>query len=200
MKFNLGLIRTKLILSLRSAWSVLVQPRYAALAVVFGFVFFEIVYWAFNLSILRVVLGSGLGVGEKTVFMLSPFKDIFTTTGGLVGTLMILVAVVQGINLSMLVYTVKHQKKLNAGVIGGGSIAGLLAVVGLGCSACGTSLLVPIVTIFASTSAVAISEKITVIAPLLAVIVGLVGVYYLGIQVANVKAKLKQTNQKKGDK
>ena len=176
------------------------RPAYAALAVLIAFIFFEVVYWAFNMNILGLVLGSGLSLLEKVAFMLSPFKDVFSTTSLLVGVLMIAVAVVQGINLALLVYTVKHQKKLNAGVIGGGSIAGLLAVVGLGCSVCGTSLLVPIVAIFASASAVAISEKLTVIAPLLAVIVGLVGVYYLGIQVANITARLKQSRQNQADK
>ena len=200
MGIKFGLIQAKLQLSLRSIWSVISQPLYAVLAVTLGFIFFEVVYWAFNMNILSLVLVSGLSIVEKAVFMLSPFQDIFSTTSGLVGTLMISVAAVQGVNLALLVYTIKHRRRLNAGVIGGGSIAGLLDVFGLGCSACGTSLLVPIVAIFASSSAVAISEKLTVIAPLLAVIIGLIGVYYLGIQVANIGARLKQTNQDIGDK
>lgn len=165
------------------------------LAVLLAFLFFEIVYWLFNLGVLGVVLGSGLALADKLIFLLSPFRDIFSSTSGIVGAMVILVAVIQGVNLAVLVYTVKHLKRLNTGVISGGSIAGLLAAIGLGCSVCGTSLLVPIVAVFASTSAVAISEKLTIIASPLAVIIGLIGLYYLGIQVANINAKLKQSSQ-----
>ena len=196
---NYSLFMTKLKLSLKSVLVVITRPRYLALAILLAFVFFEIVYWAFNLGILSVVLGSGIGLSDKVLFLLSPFRDIFSTAGALVGILMILVALVQGINLAMLVYTVKHQRRLNAGVIGGGSIAGILAVVGLGCSACGTTLLTPIVAIVvsSSSSAFSIAEGLTVIAPLLAVIVGLVGMYYLGIEIAKINALLKQSEPPK---
>ena len=101
---------------------------------------------------------------------------------------MIAISLVQGQSIAALVYTLRHQQKFDAVAITGGSVAGFLAIIGLGCPACGTSLVTPIVAIFVSGSAIAVSESITHIALPLALLVGLYGLYAIGLKAASARA------------
>ena len=75
-------------------------------------------------------------------------------------------------------------------------MVGILALVGLGCPACGTSLVTPIVAMVASGSAVAVAESITRIALPVALVAGVAGLYYAGLQAANVRALREQVEAK----
>lgn len=101
---------------------------------------------------------------------------------------MITLAIVQGLSLAALVYAIRHQPKTDGKMLGGSAFVGLLAVIGLGCPACGTSLITPIVAIFLSSSAVAVSEQIATIALPLATAVGLYGLYVIGLRLSTIKA------------
>ncbi len=158
-----------------------------------AFVFFELIYWLFNTSVLRIVLSSAnLNLLEKLHFVVSPLWSLAATNGAYTAGLMIALSLVQGQSLAALAYTLRHQQKFDAAAIGGGSVAGLLAVIGLGCPACGTSLVTPIVAIFVSGSTVALSESITRIALPIALIVGLYGLYAIGLKAATARASAEQ--------
>ncbi len=186
---KLSFLRLKLILSAKTVWWVLGQWRYALLALVVALAFFELIYWLFNLSTFTTVLtSSGLSMGEKFRFVVDPLFSLGQTNGMYTAILMLLVSLVQGINISVLTYTIRHQQKLDAAAVGGSSFVGLLAIIGLGCPSCGTSLLTPIIAIFVSGSAVAISESITRISLPIALAVGLYGLYVIGLKAAGARA------------
>lgn len=176
-------------LSVKTHWWLLRRWKYAVLALFAAFLFFELIYWLFNTSVLRIVLSStNLNILEKLRFVFDPLWSLGSTNGVYTAVLMILLSLVQGQSIAALIYTIRHQQKFDPAAIGGGSIAGLLAIIGLGCPACGTSLVTPIVAIFVSGSTVAVSESITRIALPLALIVGLYGMYAIGLKAATARA------------
>lgn len=192
MQKKLSFFGTKLKLSLHTVGWVLSQWRYSLLAFATAVLFFELIYWMFNLSVIITILGSNsVSVVEKINVLMSPIGSIVTSSGSFVALLMIILSLLQGINIAVLVFTIRHQKKVDPSLLGGSTFVGLLALIGLGCPACGTSLITPVVAIFVSTSAIVISEKIMLAVLPIAIIVGLYGIYVLGLRAATAKINYK---------
>lgn len=174
------------------------KPAYLALAIALALVFFELVYWLFNLPTLASLMASaGLTISDKVGLLASPFSSVRESNGQVLFAMMIILSVVQGFSLSALVYALKNQPKVDSKMIEGSALISLLAVIGLGCPACGTSLLTPLIAMFASGSAVAISEQITAVALPLAILIGFYGLYSLGSRIATIKITAEQNNNKK---
>ncbi len=181
--------RQKVSLASGKIFWLLRQWRYTALALVAAGAFFELIYWLFNLQIFtKILTSSKVGFLDKLELLIVPFRSIGVASGRFSLILMILLAIIQGITIAGLVYVVKNQPKVDAKLFGSSTITSLLAVVGLGCPACGTSVLTPIVALFVSGSTLAISETITEIALPLAILVGLYGLQTIGLRIATVKA------------
>ncbi len=179
----------KLKLSLRSLGWLFRRWRYTLLAVVAATAFFELVYWLFDLSALSTILfSSQLSIAAKFAVLISPLEAIASVNGTPTIITMLALALIQGVTIAALSYAIRHQPKVDSKLLGGSTLLGLLAVIGLGCPACGTSLVTPVVALFVSGSAVTVSESITVIAVPLALIIGLYGLYVLGLRVATVRA------------
>lgn len=192
MKDKLSFFGIKLKLSLQTIGWVLSKWQYALLALATAFLFFELIYWMFNFGVLFTILGSGgVSVAEKINVLMSPIGSIVTSSGAFVASLMVVLSLLQGINIAVLTFTIRHQKKIDPSLLGGSTFVGLLALIGLGCPACGTSLITPVVALFVSTSAVAISEKIMLVILPIAIIIGLYGIYILGLRAATAKANYK---------
>ncbi len=187
---KLSFFKLKVKLSAKIVWWVLRQWRYTLLAIVVAFLFFELIYWLFNFNTFTIVVGSGnLNLVEKTRFIFDSLFSLGSTNGTYTATLMLLVSTLQGINIAVLTYTIRHQQKLDTAILGGGSFVSLLAIIGLGCPSCGTSLATPIVAIFVSGSTVAISESITRISLPIALAVGIYGLYSIGLKAATARAQ-----------
>jgi len=188
MKATLRFLSVKLKLSVKTLLWLLAQWRYSLLACIVAVLFFELMYWLFNLSVLGIILGSGnVSFTEKVSVLLSPFHSVAAASGVFLFILMVLVSLTQGIAIASLAYIFRHQRAIDPGLIGGSSAVSLLALLGLGCPACGTSLLTPIVAIFVSGSAVAVSERIMNILLPFAFLAGLYGLYAVGLKLANVR-------------
>lgn len=184
-----ALLQAKLRLSLRTIGWLLGQWRYAIVALIAGVAFFELIYWLFNFDLAVLLFGNpSIGIMKKVDVFLSPLTTISNQNGIAATIQMWIIALLQGVNIALLIYVVRHQRKLDAGAIGGSSFVGVLAIIGLGCPSCGTSLVTPIVAMFASGSAVVVSESIVAVALPLAIVIGLYGVYALGLKAANVRA------------
>lgn len=193
MKEKLSFFGIKLKLSAKTVGWVLSRWRYALLALVTAFLFFELIYWMFSLEVLFTILSSsGVSIVEKINVLLSPLGSIAAraSSGTYVASLMVILSLLQGVNIAVLAFTMRHQQKTDPSLLGGSTFVGLLALIGLGCPACGTSLITPVVALFVSTSAVAISEKIMLVVLPLAIIVGLYGIYVLGLRASSAKASL----------
>ena len=198
MRDRANLLWTKLRLAATTIVSILSQWRYLLLACIIAILFFELTYWLFNLPFLGVILASSnVGFGEKLAVLASPFASIAQVSGLYTVILMVLLSLAQGISIAMLAYVVKHQKKLDAELLGGSSLVSLLALVGIGCPACGTSLLTPIVALFVSGSAVALSEKIMVFLLPFALIVGVYGLYAIGLKTATIHRRIHAAHNNK---
>lgn len=190
MKQKLKFFITKLQLSMRTIGWVLTQWRYALLATAFAILFFELIYWLFNLSVLTTILTSGnVTPLEKLEVLASPVQAIASAEGMTTALLILILAIIQGINLAVLTYTIKHQPKVDQKLVGGSTVVTFLAVLGLGCPACGTSLITPIVAVFVSGSAVAVSERIAAIVTPIALLVALYGMYVVGLRAATIRAQ-----------
>ncbi len=188
MRHMLSFTLIKLRLSAKNLGWLLSRWQYSVLASIVALLFFELMYWLFNLSVLGIILGSGnVTLAEKVAVLASPFHAIAAASGTSMLILMLLVSLVQGISIAALAYVFRHQKTIDPSLVGGSSVVGLLAVLGLGCPACGTSLLTPIVAIFVSGSAVAVSERIMLVLLPFALIIGLYGLYVVGLKVANAR-------------
>lgn len=189
MKFNTKLVLLKIRIAIQSVAWLMSKPNYLLLAAALSLVFFEFVYWMFNLSTFWALMSSTkLGLSDKLDVLMSPFSSLQAQNGELTFAMMILLSIIQGIALASLTYVVRNQPKVDAKLLGGSATVGFLAVVGLGCPACGTSLVTPLVTLFVSGSAASVSETITQIALPVAVLVGGYGLYAVGKQVANTRA------------
>jgi hypothetical protein len=194
---RLALLQLKAKLAAKTVGAIMAQPQYALMAMLAAWLFFELVYWMFNMSALQAVLASSsVSPGDKVAVLASPFTAIFAASGMFVGAMMVLLAIIQGINIAVLAYIMSQQRTINAKAVSGGSLVGILALVGLGCPACGTSLVTPIVAMVASGSAVAVAESITRIALPVALVAGVAGLYYAGLQAANVRALREQVEAK----
>lgn len=190
MRNRLHYIWVKVKLSARTVVWLMRQWRYSLLAFIVAILFFELLYWLFNLEFLTIILMSGnVTLVEKISVLYSPLTSIAATNGLPTVIMMVCVALLQGVSIAMLTYTIRHQKKLDSELLGRSSIVSLLAIIGIGCPACGTSLLTPIVALFVSSSAVAVSERIMIVLLPLALLVGLYGLYAIGLKAATIRAK-----------
>lgn len=163
--------------------------RYAVTAMLAALFFFELVYWMLKLPVFWTLMtSSNLSLFDKLHQLTGPFTYLTAQNGYFIASLMVLLAIIQGVSLTAVVYAVRHQPKLDETLLGESAVIGFIALIGLGCPACGTSLITPIVALFVSGSAVTVSQVIARILLPLAVLVGLYGLYVVGLRVANIRA------------
>lgn len=178
----------KLKVSLVSAGKVLRKPQYALLAVFGAILTSGFILWSLNLGLLIAVLfKTSLGVSTKVGFFMSVYSSLYTIYGTFISSVIIIFAVLFGINLSLLMFTLKHhgftaipQKSSASGF--------MLAVIAGGCAACGTSLVAPLLTTFGATSTVFIQD-ISILFLLLGSVLITYSVYKLGLVCAYVLAR-----------
>ena len=162
-------------------WFVLKKPIWAIAALVIALMIAALIYLSINFGFYGSLLGSGLSVGDKlqTVGLMSQsmFRSFVEDFSGL---LLLAVALLQGVAIAVLIFTARRNKKMDAKVAGRSGIALVAATIGLGCVPCGTSLLIPIMTLVFSSSAPAMLGTANTI--ILAVALGLTiySVYTVG--------------------
>jgi hypothetical protein len=176
---NLKLLRLKIQISFVSILTVLLKPLYLLLFI-FGWLVAEaMMLWSLNLELVKFVLiDSGVHITTKLEFFFSVYRDIFLNYGSLQGSSILLFSALFGINLALLVFTFRGRNKESIPKKSG-IASTLLAIVGGGCLACGTSILYPVlVTLGVSTTIFA--QKIGIIITWLAIGFLLYSIYKLG--------------------
>lgn len=165
------------------------RPAYFFLAAVVSVVFYEFIFWFLNLGLLHYLLTSPfLTVGDKLEMIIGSYSNIFHLPLSPLALTLFAVSIFQGIAVAALVYSIKKERAMQRGLLkefGGTGIAGALSVLGLGCAACGTSLVTPILTFFFATSSVAVAEEVGLYSAVLALVVSLITVYLTGLKLAN---------------
>lgn len=165
------------------------KPAYFLLAATVSIVFYQFIFWFLNLGLLQYLLTSPfLTIGDKLELLIGSYSGVFRLPISPLAITLFAVSVIQGITVAALVYTVRRERSKQRGLMkdfGGTGIAGALSVLGLGCAACGTSLVTPVLTFFFTTSAVAVAEEVGLYSAVLALIVSLITVYLAGFKLSS---------------
>lgn len=162
-------------------WNLLLRSsrRYALLGV-FVIILFTL-QWLFNIDqLIDIVFGSNpLSFADRIDFLLDGFVNIFRFADDFVPISMILIAFMQAVTITLLV-TFRYIKKLRskqAAPLG-------LSFLGVGCVACGGSILTPILGVIAANISIAAAESISNILLVLALVVSYISMNKVAFMVA----------------
>lgn len=165
------------------------KPAYLFLAAGISIVFYEFIFWFLNLGLLQYLLSSPyLTVGDKLQMLIGSYSGIFMLPLSPLALTLFAVSLFQGVAVAALVYSIRKERAMRRGFLkdfGGTGIAGVLSVLGLGCAACGTSLVTPILTFLFATSSVAVAEEVGLYSAILALVVSIITVYLSGLRLTH---------------
>lgn len=171
----------KVKLSVHGIASVLKAPKYLILAVLVSLLFTQFIFWLLNLGLLQYITTTvTLTFVEKIKFFLEMTLVFIETADTLQGFLLLSISILQGIAVALIAYSFRSAGRIDRKSMSGSTLASLGAMIGLGCAACGTSLIVPVITIFFSGSAYAIADTVGIYASIIALLVAVYAVYRLG--------------------
>ncbi len=126
------------------------QIKYIATAVIIAVVIFVLAVWLSNVSlVIDIVFNSSVPITDKIGFMFSFVGSIQTNFTAISASYTIIIAVLFGINISLLVYYIRSRqtKSLASGTTL--SVGGLVSgVFGIGCATCGTFVFTSILALF----------------------------------------------------
>jgi hypothetical protein len=160
-------------------------PKYFLITIVATVAFAVIIYFAINANFYGPLMMSRLPILNKIALLGSMIIDIFKQSfTSLNGALLMVVSILQGISIAAVIFTAKNNRdneKTVSRQVGLSGIASIAATIGLGCVPCGTSLILPIVTLFFSGAAAATAANIaSTIVLLLALLLSLFSLYKSG--------------------
>ena len=171
--------------ALLGAGRMLGLPKYFLITIVATVAFAVIIYFAINANFYGPLMMSRLPILDKITLLgsmiIDIFKQSFTSPNG---ALLMIVSILQGVSIAAVIFTAKNNRdneKTISRQVGLSGIASIAATIGLGCVPCGTSLILPIVTLFFSGAAAATAANITsTIVLLLALLLSLFSIYKSG--------------------
>ena len=160
-------------------------PKYFLITIVATVAFAVIIYFAINANFYGPLMMSRLPILDKIALLgsmiIDIFKQSFTSPNG---ALLMVVSILQGVSITAVIFTAKNNRdneKTVSRQVGLSGIASIAATIGLGCVPCGTSLILPIVTLFFSGAAAATAANIaSTIVLLLALLLSLFSLYKSG--------------------
>ena len=160
-------------------------PKYFLITIVATVAFAVIIYFAINANFYGPLMMSRLPILDKIALLGSMIIDIFKQSfTSLNGALLVVVSILQGVSIAAVIFTAKNNRdneKTVSRQVGLSGIASIAATIGLGCVPCGTSLILPIVTLFFSGAAAATAANIaSTIVLLLALLLSLFSLYKSG--------------------
>ena len=160
-------------------------PKYFLITIAATVAFAVIIYFAINANFYGPLMMSRLPILDKIALLGSMIIDIFKQSfASLNGALLMVVSILQGVSITAVIFTAKNNRdneKTVSRQVGLSGIASIAATIGLGCVPCGTSLILPIVTLFFSGAAAATAANIaSTIVLLLALLLSLFSLYKSG--------------------
>ena len=174
-------VKNTLMQSAKGVFFVLQKPKYFILAIFFSFLLSLIIYFSINFNFYGPLLFSSMGL-SATFFVLGTMIQTMAQSYFIdsIGIMLLIISSLQGMSISLLVYNIKLNRQFNTKVIAGSGFATIAAVIGLGCVPCGTSLLVPIMTIIFASSAPALLNTANLIVLILASFLSIYSLYKIG--------------------
>ncbi|QJU07885.1 hypothetical protein FBF29_04320 [Candidatus Saccharibacteria bacterium oral taxon 488] len=173
---------------------ILSLPQYLLLAVVLSLLFALIIFFAINANFYGPLMMSRLPILDKVALLGTMFIDIFkqgfTSPNG---ALLLMVSILQGLSITVVIFTAKKNKRSEQSVtrqVGLSGLASVAAAIGLGCVPCGTSLILPLVAVFFSGAAAATAATVaSTLVLILALLLSLFSLYKSG-QIAFMHTEL----------
>ena len=164
---------------------ILGLPKYFLITIVATVAFAVIIYFAINANFYGPLMMSRLPILDKIALLGSMIIDIFKQSfTSLNGALLMVVSILQGVSIAAVIFTAKNNRdneKTVSRQVGLSGITSIATTIGLGCVPCGTSLILPIVTLFFSGAAAATAANIaSIIVLLLALLLSLFSLYKSG--------------------
>jgi hypothetical protein len=112
------------------------------------------IIWSLNLSLIQyVIFDAPVSAYDKLTFFGTTYQTLFTTFDSVQSVGIIVFSILFGLNAMLLAYVIRAKGVWAIPKSGGGGV--VLAVLGGGCVACGTSLLAPLLATVGATSTVA---------------------------------------------
>lgn len=166
----------------RGAKTALSHPVYLILAIIFAWLISALIYFSINMNFYGSLFLSDMLIGDKlsalNLMMKTMLTSYFIDSTGL---LLLAVSLVQGVALALLVYNFRNSKQVDSKAVAGGGLAAIAAIVGLGCVPCGTSLLIPIMTLVFSSSSYLLLDAANSLVLIAALVLSFYALYKTGL-------------------
>lgn len=166
------------------------QWHYALLALGIGLVVYTVLFWINNLPTISYIISSStIPLGVKLQLLSGTFTAIVKHGGSLSLATTLIIALLQGFALAALVYIIRQQRsssRSTSSAIGGAGAAGILAALGMGCGACGTSLITPILVAIGASSSTALASTIGNITLAFSLLISIYSIYIIGKKLSMV--------------
>lgn len=166
-------------LAARTARLVLSIPVYLGIAALAGFVGLSLFVLTQNLAIVGdVVLGGSLPLDARLSVLVGLYPVVGSVFGPASSALLLLVAALVGIDIAMLAYHVReHGLSVRQG--GSGTVGVILGTLGAGCAACGSAVLVGVLSLLGVTGAATLLPLDGLEFALLALVALLLSVFWI---------------------
>ncbi|EMA44441.1 hypothetical protein [Halococcus saccharolyticus] len=139
----------------RTARLVVTIPLYAAIALVAAVCGLTLFVLSQNLPLAEFLIASSLPLDSRLIILTEQYPFIGTNYGPLQGLLLIVTAVLIGVNVAMVIYHLREHA-LSAAQ-GTTSVAGVvLGTLGAGCAACGSAVLAGVLSLFGVTASLTV--------------------------------------------
>jgi len=141
---------------------VMSRPAYIAIAIA-GFLTFSFIFALFqNGTATWHLLWSSISLGDKAGLLLDVTGRILQNFLDLWGLVLILLAALQGLTLSLLIFGWRMRMSARATAAGleAGGVGAALGFLALGCPTCGTSLFIPFLSAMLGSTVATIAETL----------------------------------------
>ncbi len=179
----------RIIVSLRASWTILRKWKYGLSAGAVAIGFFLFLFWSLNLNLLWFLIrAQRLSLGDKLHVILGSPLDGIIQSGLVQGGATLLLVGLQGVVISVLVYSLRRQATTSRQAVGGSFLASAAALLGVGCVSCGTSIIAPIASLFVAGAAAEVGKQIHDTLIYVAVLAVLYALYTSGATAARTLA------------
>jgi len=179
MGLQLPTARADFRLMARTVRLVLSIPGYAAIAVLTAWLSLTLFALSQNLQLVRdFIIGGQLPLTDRLVLISEQYPFIGTNYSAVDGVALLVVTALVGANLALVVYHLREHDLSASG--GGGSLVGvILGVIGAGCAACGSVILIGILSLFGVSGLILLLPFDGLELSMLAVVALLLSTYWL---------------------
>jgi hypothetical protein len=136
----------------RTARLVLGGPGYALLALLAAFAGLSLFVLSLNTALAGFALAGDLALGARLRVLVGLYPFVGSAYGPLQGTLLVLVSLLLGVDVSMATYHFREHR-VTVEASGASALGVLLATLGAGCAACGVPILLGVLSLLGVPSA-----------------------------------------------